>query len=483
MGNSPSAKPKPTKSLTPKERLHIPRHDMPEQNALERTRNFDEVNLGFDPETAVKEAARCLQCKKPLCMNGCPVNIQIPDFIRLINQGDFLGAARKIKEDNSLPAVCGRVCPQETQCEATCVVGVRYDPVAIGHLERFVADYERESGQIQIPELAAASGRKVAIIGSGPAGLACATDLAQWGHEVTVFEALHKFGGVLAYGIPKFRLPKKILGAEINTLAKMGVKFVKNFVVGKTITVDELLEEQDYDAIFIGTGAGQPWFLNIPGENLNGVYSANEFLTRVNLMKARNFPKADTPVKIAKTAVVIGGGNTAMDAVRTAKRLGAERAIIVYRRSEKEMPAREEEIKHAKAEGIDFKLLTAPTRYLDDGQGWMKGIECLQMELGPPDDSGRRRPVPIEGSEFTIESDLAVVAIGNGSNTLISQTTPDLEFNRWGHIVADPKTGRTNKKGVYAGGDIVTGGATVIMAMSAGRNAARAIHEDLTTDG
>ncbi len=479
MSESPQSEARPANSLTPKERLQIPRQSMPEQDPQVRSHNFSEVNLGFDEETAVEEAMRCLQCKKPLCIDGCPVSIKIDEFIQLIAERDFLGAAVKIKEDNSLAAVCGRVCPQETQCEATCVIAKRFKPVAIGHLERFVADYERESGQIQLPRRAVPTGKRAAVVGSGPAGLACATDLVQWGHEVTVFEALHEFGGVLVYGIPEFRLPKKILAAEINNLQKMGVKFAKNFVIGKTMTVDDLMKKERFDAVFIGTGAGLPWFMRIPGENLNRVYSANEFLTRVNLMKAYDFPQHDTPVKIARTAIVIGGGNTAMDAVRTAKRLGAERAILMYRRSEEEMPARDEEIKHAKEEGIEFHLLTAPVRYLDDGKGWIKGAECIKMELDEPDESGRRRPLPIPDSEFTIEAELAIVSIGNGSNPLIGRTTPDLEVNRWGNIVADPETGRTSKEGVFAGGDIVTGGATVILAMGAGRQAAAAIHEYL----
>ncbi|MBA7543897.1 Glutamate synthase [NADPH] small chain [subsurface metagenome] len=365
--------------------------------------------------------------------------------------------------------------------EETCVIAKRFKSVAIGHLERFVADHERSTGRIQVPEIAPATGKKVAIVGSGPAGLACATDLAHWGHDVTVYEALHDFGGVLLYGIPEFRLPKEILGAEIDNMKRMGVKFLKNFIIGKTLTIDELMDSEGFDAVFIGTGAGLPWFMKIPGENLNGVYSANEFLTRVNLMRGYDFPNADTPVHLAKTAVVIGGGNTAMDSVRTAKRLGAERAIILYRRSLEEMPARIEEIHHAEQEGIEFMLLTAPVRYLDDGDGWVKGVECIRMELGEPDDSGRRRPIPLTGSEFMIDIDLAVVAIGNGSNPLISKTTPDLDVNRWGNIIANPDTGRTNKRGVFAGGDIVSGGATVILAMGEGRNAARAIHEYLET--
>ncbi len=465
--------------LTPKERMRIPRQPMPEQAPQERIQNFSEVNLGLESEAAIDEAQRCLQCKKPLCIDGCPVNIKIPDFIQLIVQRNFLEAAAKIKEDSSLPAVCGRVCPVENQCEAACIVGNRFKPVAIGNLERFVADYERETGQFQLPDKRVATGKKVAVVGSGPAGLACATDLAHWGHSVTIFEALHEFGGVLVYGIPEFRLPKKILAAEIENLEKLGVKFVKNFLIGKTMTLDELMNDEGFDAVFIGTGAGLPWFLNLPGENLNGVYSANEFLTRVNLMEAYSFPEADTPVKLAQTAVVIGGGNTAMDSVRTAKRLGAERAIILYRRSEEEMPARHEEIHHAKQEGIEFMLLTGPVRYLDDGSGWLKGLECIRMELGAPDETGRRRPVPVEGSEFTIEADLAIVAIGNGSNPLLAKTTPGLEINRWGNITVDNQTGLTSKPGVFAGGDIVSGGATVILAMGDGRRAARAMHEYL----
>ncbi len=461
--------------------MQIPRQEMPEQDAAARSQNFDEVNLGLTSEMAELEAQRCLQCHKPLCIDGCPVSINTPDFIHLIVPGDYLAAATKIKEDSWLPAVCGRVCPQEHQCEAACIVGNRFRPVAIGHLERFVADFEREGGHFKIPEKAPRTGKKVAIVGSGPAGLACATDMALWGHDVTVFEALHEYGGVLAYGIPEFRLPKKILSVEIENLKQLGVEFVKNFLIGKTITLDELLDNEGFDTVFIGTGAGLPWFLNLPGENLNGVYSANEFLTRVNLMKAYNFPEADTPVKLAQTAIVIGGGNTAMDSVRTAKRLGAEKAIIVYRRSEQEMPARVEEIHHAKQEGIEFHLLTGPVRYLDDGDGWFRGLECIKMELGAPDETGRRRPVPIEGSEFTIEGDMAIVAIGNGSNPLLAKTTKDLVINRWGNIVVNLLTAQTSKRGVFAGGDIVSGGATVILAMGDGRRAATAMHEYLET--
>lgn len=461
--------------LSKKERLSIPRQKMPEQDPQVRCHNFKEVNLGYDAATAIKEAQRCLDCAKPTCIDGCPVHIKIPDFIRLIVAEDFAGAVAKIKEDNLLPSVCGRVCPQEEQCELKCVLQNRYEPVAIGRLERFVADYERQQGLAQLPAIQAKRNRKVAIIGSGPAGLACASDLIQWGYSVTIFEALHELGGVLAYGIPEFRLPKEILHYEIDNLRRMGVEFVPNFVVGKTATIDELMTEDAYEAVFIGVGAGLPWFMNIPGENLLGVYSANEFLTRVNLMHAYEFPSADTPIKIGKKAVVVGGGNTAMDAVRTAKRLGAETATIVYRRSEVEMPARQEEIHHAKEEGIIFRTLTNPVAFIGNEHGWVTKARCLRMELGEPDDSGRRRPIPVPGSEFDIEADLVVMAIGNGSNPLLFKTTPDLKINRRGNIVVEPGTGRTSKKGVFAGGDIVTGGATVILAMGAGRDAARAI--------
>jgi len=468
--------------LSKKERLAIPRQKMPEQPPQIRNRNFEEVNLGFDVETAVREAQRCLNCPKSTCIDGCPVRIKIPAFIQLIAVRDFLGAARKIKEDNLLPAVCGRVCPQEEQCEKTCILKGKFEPVAIGRLERFVADYERQQNSATaFPKNAKLTGKKVAVVGSGPAGLACASDLVQRGHAVTVFEALHEFGGVLVYGIPEFRLPKKILRFEINNLRQMGVEFVANFIVGKTMTIDELLTTGGYQAVFLGVGAGLPWFMNIPGENLMGVYSANEYLTRVNLMRAYEFPSTDTPVRHGKNVVVVGGGNTAMDAVRTAKRLGAETATIVYRRSEVEMPARIEEVHHAREEGIIFRTLTNPIEFVADGTGWVHKARCLRMELGEPDASGRRRPVPIAGSEFEIETDLVIMAIGNGSNPLISQTTPDLRCNKWGNILAEPESGRTSKPGVFAGGDIVTGGATVILAMGAGRSAAQAIDEYLQT--
>jgi glutamate synthase (NADPH/NADH) small chain len=468
--------------LTPKERMKIPRQSMPEQEAEERRHNFDEVNYGFTPELAIKEAQRCLQCKMPKCIDGCPVDIKIDDFINLIAEGDFLAAARKIKEDNVLPAICGRVCPQEEQCEQTCILGKKYDPVAIGRLERFVADYEITQNIEPDIKKAAPNGKKVAIVGSGPAGLSCAGDLNMMGYDVTVFEALHELGGVLVYGIPEFRLPKKIVRKEINNMEKMGVIFVKDAVIGRFMTVDELMQENGFDAVFIGVGAGLPWFMNIPGENLVGVYSANEWLTRVNLMKAYRFPEYDSPVLDCKgkNVAVMGGGNTAMDAVRTALRLGAKNAYIVYRRSEVEMPARVEEVHHAKDEGVQFLMLTTPVEILGNEDGRVKGMKCIKMALGEPDASGRRRPVPIEGSEYILDVDIAVIAIGNGSNPLIHQTTPDIEVNKWNNIIVDNDTMQTSKKGVFAGGDIVTGGATVILAMGAGRKAAHAIDRYLT---
>ncbi|NUN07877.1 MAG: NADPH-dependent glutamate synthase [Ignavibacteriaceae bacterium] len=466
--------------LTKKERMKIPRQVMPEQNPEERRSNFKEVNLGFTEELAVMEANRCLQCPKPVCVEGCPVGVQIRDFIKLVSEGDFLGAAAKIKEDNVLPAVCGRVCPQEEQCEVKCVTGVKGEPVAIGRLERFVADYERTHTGIRTATVGAPTGKKVAIVGSGPAGLSCAGDLVQRGHSVTVFEALHEIGGVLIYGIPEFRLPKEIVKAEVEALKNLGVEFKTNNVIGFSDTVDELMGE-GYDAIFIGVGAGLPYFMNIPGENYNGVYSANEFLTRVNLMKAYRFPEFDTPVFDCKgkNVAVFGGGNTAMDAVRTSKRLGAKNAFIVYRRSEVEMPARVEEVHHAKEEGIEFIMLTNPLEFIGDEQGWLRGAKLQKMELGEPDASGRRRPVPIQGSEYIMDLDMAVIAIGNGSNPMIQKTTPDITHNKRGNIVVDENTMKTSKKGVFAGGDIVTGGATVILAMGAGRKAAGAIDEYL----
>ncbi|MGE5480072.1 MAG: NADPH-dependent glutamate synthase [Chloroflexota bacterium] len=465
--------------LTNKDRMAIKRHRMTEQDPNERRHNFKEVNLGYQIEIAMEEAERCLRCKKPVCMEGCPVSVKIPDFVKMVAEGKFKEAAAILKEDNALPAVCGRVCPQEEQCEKVCILAKKGESVAIGYLERFVADWERREIGLQKPVIPAKTGKRVAIVGGGPAGLSCAGDLIQMGHDVTVYEALHEIGGVLMYGIPEFRLPKEIVQAEIEGLKGLGVEFVTNYVVGLTETVDELFER--FDAVFIGVGAGLPYFMNIPGENLNGVYSSNEFLTRVNLMKAYDFPNADTPMFNVqdKTVVVFGGGNTAMDAVRTSLRLGASRGIIAYRRTEAEMPARIEEVHHAKEEGVEFMLLTAPLELLGDERGWLRSMLVQKMELGEPDASGRRRPVPIEGAVEEIPVDVAVVAIGNGSNPIISQTTPDLKVNKWGNILVDDDTMKTNKKGVFAGGDIVTGGATVILAMGAGRSAAKAINDYL----
>lgn len=459
-----------------KDRMKISRQPMPEQDPKVRARNFDEVPLGYTPNMAKIEALRCIQCKNRPCMEGCPVEIDIPGFIALIAEGDFLGAIRKIKETNALPAVCGRVCPQETQCEELCVRGKKGEPVAIGRLERFVADYERAAGSVAIPEIAKPSGKRIAIVGSGPAGLTVAGDLIKLGHEVTIFEALHIPGGVLVYGIPEFRLPKAIVAAEIDYLKRLGVKVQSSHVIGRIASVDELLSE-GFDAVFLGLGAGLPTFMNIPGENYNGVYSANEYLTRSNLMKAYLFPEYDTPIVKGKNVAVIGGGNVAVDAARTAMRLGADNVYLVYRRSRVEMPARDEEIHHAEEEGIQFHLLTAPLKYIGNEKGWVTGMECQRMELGEPDSSGRRRPIPIPGSEFIKEVDTVVVAIGTGANPLVQSTTPGLETNKWGYIIVDEETGQTTKKGVYAGGDIVTGAATVILAMGAGRKAARAMHE------
>ena len=461
-------------------RMSIPRQTMPEQEPSERGHNFQEVNYGFTPELAQQEAQRCIKCANPKCIEGCPVSVKIPQFIECIAEGNFLEAAHVLHEDNSLPAVCGRVCPQEEQCERLCVLGKTGKPVAIGHLERFASDYEREHGQIDVPNLPASTGKRVAIVGAGPSGLTMAGDLVKLGHDVTIFEALHLSGGVLVYGIPEFRLPKAIVKAEVEYLKKLGVKIKTNSVVGKTYTIDELMES-GFHAVYIANGAGLPKFMKIPGENLNGVYSANEYLTRSNLMKAYEFPKYDTPIAHGKNVAVFGGGNVAMDSVRTALRLGAENAYLVYRRSEVEMPARNEEIKHAKEEGIQFHLLTNPTRILGDDRGRVKAVECLCMELGEPDESGRRRPIPVQGSEFILDVDTVVVAIGTGANPLISKTTPDLEINKWGYIVADEETGATSKPGVFAGGDIVRGAATVILAMGDGRRSADAIHEYLSS--
>jgi glutamate synthase (NADPH/NADH) small chain len=456
----------------------IPRQPMPEQTPYKRSKNFKEVPYGYTPELAQKEASRCLQCKKPKCVDGCPVEVKIPEFIQLIADGDFIGAAKKLKEDNSLPAVCGRVCPQESQCEALCILGKKDDPVAVGRLERFAADYERDQGTVELPQIPPPTGKKVAVVGSGPAGLTLAGDLIKFGHQVTIFEALHKPGGVLVYGIPEFRLPKDIVYAEVDYLKRLGVEIKYNYVIGKILTVDEIFE-MGYDAVFLGVGAGLPVFMNIPGENLCGIYSANEYLTRSNLMKAYLFPEYDTPIARGKNVAVIGGGNVAMDSARTALRLGSDNVHIVYRRSKTELPARAEEVHHAEEEGVQFKFLTAPIRYIGNEDGWVVGMECIEMELGEPDDSGRRRPVPIEGSNFTLDVDLAVVAIGTGANPIITGTVPNLELNKWGYIVADEATGKTSREGVYAGGDIVTGAATVILAMGAGRNSSQAIHQYL----
>jgi glutamate synthase (NADPH/NADH) small chain len=457
----------------------VPRQKMPEQAPEARIRNFNEVPLGYDEETAIAEAKRCIQCKKPGCIAGCPVDVDIPGFVGLIAEGKFIEAALKLKETNGLPAVCGRVCPQEDQCEKFCILAKKGESVAVGRLERFAADYERNAGKIAIPAPAAPNGKKVAIVGAGPSGLTIAGDLVKLGYDVTIFEALHKAGGVLVYGIPEFRLPKAIVEAEVDYLRKLGVKIETNAVIGRLKTVDELFAE-GFSAAYLAVGAGAPVFMNIPGENLSGIYSANEYLTRSNLMKAYRFPEYDTPIVRGKNVAVIGGGNVAMDSVRTALRLGADNAFIIYRRTEVEMPARIEEVHHAKEEGVQFKLLTNPVEYLGNEQGWVTGVRCLRMELGEPDDSGRRRPVPVKGSEYVIPVDTVVVAVGTMANPIVPATTPGLETNRWGYIVTKDDSGLTTREGVYAGGDIVTGSATVILAMGAGRQAAKAIHEYLS---
>ena len=457
----------------------IDRQPMPEQDPMVRAKNFDEVPLGQSPEVAVKEASRCIQCKNPACVQGCPVGVDIPGFITLVKEGAFSEAISKIWEKNGLPAVCGRVCPQELQCEGQCILGKKGDPVAIGNLERFVADYERKNRQAKLPEKAAPTGKKVAVVGSGPSGLTVAGDLILKGHDVTIFEAFHKPGGVLVYGIPEFRLPKEIVFSEVAGLQALGVTLECNAVIGRTVSLDELFE-QGYDAIFLGVGAGLPTFLNIPGENLIGVFSANEYLTRSNLMKAYLFPKYDTPVIKGKNVITLGAGNVAMDAARTALRLGAETSRIVYRRSRAEVPARAAEVHHAEEEGVEFFFLTSPIEFKGDESGRLTSMTGLKMELGEPDASGRRRPVPVEGSEFDLDCDLAIIAVGAGANPLLTQSTEGLQLNKWGYIVADEKTGKTSKKAVWAGGDIVTGSATVILAMGAGRQAANSIHEYLT---
>jgi glutamate synthase (NADPH/NADH) small chain len=474
----------PEKNTLPlKERMKIARIHMPEADPAARSHNFSEVNQGLAVLDAATEATRCIACPKPGCVFQCPVGVNIREMIDLIYAGDYLGAAAKLREDNSLPAITGRVCPQEIQCEGGCALGKKGQSVAIGNLERFVADFERTSGKLGLPTIAPATGKSVAIVGSGPASLSAAGDLIQKGHRVRVFEALHEIGGVLVYGIPEFRLPKTIVKGEVENLRKMGVEFETDVVVGKSVTIDELMRDEHYDAVFVATGAGLPQFLGIPGENLNGVYSANEFLTRVNLMRAYQFPEYDQPVYDCRDrdVIVVGGGNVAMDAVRTSKRLGASSATIVYRRSEVEMPARAEEVKHAHEEGVEFRMLTNPVELLGDEKGWLTGMRCIKMELGEPDAKGRRRPIEIKGSEFVIPASVVIIGVGTTANPLIQSTTPDLKTDPRGYIFADSETTRTSKRGVFAGGDIVTGAATVILAMGAGRKAAASIHEYLTT--
>jgi glutamate synthase (NADPH/NADH) small chain len=469
--------------MKPKDRMKIPMQEMPSQEPLVRAKNIEEVAIGYYEEQVKIEAERCLQCKNAPCIKGCPVGIDIPGFLKAAAEGDFQKSVNIIKESSMLPAICGRVCPQETQCMETCTVGKGLKnpekSVAIGRVERFVADWERETGKMSLPEVAPSTGKKVGIVGSGPAGLTAAADIRKAGHEVVLFEAFHKLGGVMVYGIPEFRLPKVILDKEVENLLSMGVKIERNFLVGRTRKLSDLLEKDGFDALFIGTGAGLPNFMNIEGENLIGVFSANEFLTRANLMKAYEPDKADTPIYTGKKTAIIGGGNVAMDAARMALRVGAEEVHVIYRRTEKEMPARREEVIHAKEEGIHFNFLTNPKRIIGNDEGHVSGLECMRYELGEPDDSGRRRPVAIEGSEFILEMDSVIMALGNSSNPLISQTAKEIEVNKWGNILAD-ENGKTSMDRVYAGGDIVLGAATVILAMGEGRRAAASINKLLS---
>jgi len=459
-------------------KLKIPRQDMPEQDHRIRIKNFQEVPHGLTSEQAQLEAGRCLQCRKPGCVDGCPVNVDIPNFIRLIREGKTVEAAIKIKERNILPSVCGRVCPQEDQCEKGCVLGKRDKPVAIGNLERYVADFERAMGSVDIPQVTECMDKKVAVVGSGPGGLTCAADLTRLGYEVTIFEAFHQSGGVLGYGIPQFRLPKEIMVKEIEYLKELGCQIKLNSVIGRLYTVDELLK--DYDAVYLGVGAGLPKFLDIPGEDLNNVVSANEYLTRINLMRAYRFPDTDTPLPMGDRVAVIGGGNVAMDSARCALRTGAKKVTVLYRRTREELPARKDEVVHAEDEGVEFLYLTNPVKFIGDKRNWVRSIECEKMQLGEPDASGRRKPEPVPGSNFVFDCDVVVVAVGTDANPLIFDTTPDLKRDRKGYIIVDPKTMETSKEFVYAGGDIVTGSATVIQAMGSGRLAAKAIHEKLS---